>query len=145
MVSGGKNWRRCEGHGSFCEVPCTSGTSTRASQHNVPSPGICAFCLSNTVFLTPANHLLLVLSVYEEIGASVASSRIWSATSGGVRSSCKKNAPSGTVADPCFSSCPLSRCCCFSWFPWPVFPSWLPVFFFFRVVLLRIRGFCDLI
>ena len=25
---------------------------------------------------------------------------------------------------------PLSGCCCFSWFPWPVFPSWLPVFSF---------------
>ena len=26
---------------------------------------------------------------------------------------------------------PLSGCCRFSWFPWPVFHSWLPVFFFF--------------
>ena len=40
---------------------------------------------------------------------------------------------------------PLSGCCRFSWFLWPVFPSWLPAFFLISVVLLRIRGFCDLI
>ena len=36
----------------------------------------------------------------------------------------------------------LSGCCCFSWFPWPVFPSWLPVSVW---LLLRIRGFCDIV